>query len=580
MLAVVLIVLSIAQPTLITREYAAYSTRGGNALHLTEKKDASSKKGVGIDYAVRWSLAPSELLDLVIPRFHGGTSTELYDGKAVPQWRGQKLPLYWGQMPFTQSYEYMGLILILLALMGIVTGWRSSVEVKGLTITLGMSILLAFGRHFIGFYKLFFNYVPYFDKFRVPMMIVTLMFFLLILLAGFGIKYLEEKILKEKEYGLIYKILGLGFLILVFALIYKSMASFVTAQEMEQYQQSVLKALQDVRAEIATRGLVNAFLFMFLFAISVIFMIRNKLHMGMGIALILILQLFDVYPMAKRYMHEHAEYKDVKVMERSAFAKTQLEQTLLKDTDYYRVYPFGPLFQSNTWSYYFASIGGYDAAKLQTIQNIIENNLNVPIDGKVPINWNILQLLNVKYVFLPREYAVDDLEKIVSDPAKGVIAYRYKNWKKRLFPVRKVLRVQDEADILKALNRSDFSVDSIAYVTESFETAISYPDSFSFKIISYKPNEFEADVYSSSEAFVVVSEMWYPRWKAELDGNEIRIYKTDHAVRGIVIPKGKHRLKMYFDDSTFKRAVMFSWFGFIGMYLMIFAGLFFRFKKE
>ncbi|RMG35039.1 MAG: hypothetical protein D6732_09975 [Methanobacteriota archaeon] len=72
---------------------------------------------------------------------------------------------------------------------------------------------------------------------------------------------------------------------------------------------------------------------------------------------------------------------------------------------------------------------------------------------------------------------------------------------------------------------------------------------------------------------MVVSEMWYPRWKAELDGKSIHIYKVNHAVRGIFVPAGEHQLVMSFDKHTFNRAVMFSWLGLSGMYIMILIGL-------
>ncbi|MCK5075267.1 MAG: hypothetical protein KAR38_02775, partial [Calditrichia bacterium] len=112
--SVILTLISIAQPTYIMKEYAKHSTRGGNSINLKVAEKLADKKGVGIDYAVGWSLAPSELLDLVIPRFHGGSSMEIYDGKSVPRLeRGRKIPnVYWGQMPFTQSYEYFGIILV------------------------------------------------------------------------------------------------------------------------------------------------------------------------------------------------------------------------------------------------------------------------------------------------------------------------------------------------------------------------------------------------------------------------------------------------------------------------------------
>ncbi|MQY79464.1 MAG: hypothetical protein GH151_09765 [Bacteroidetes bacterium] len=111
-----------AQPLFVTHEYTPYSTRGGNAIELQESKlgQAEVKKsgGVTFEYATQWSVSLKELTTLISPRFLGGTSSEIYNGKSVPQFRGKQLPTYWGNMPFTQSSEYMGILVVILVFTG------------------------------------------------------------------------------------------------------------------------------------------------------------------------------------------------------------------------------------------------------------------------------------------------------------------------------------------------------------------------------------------------------------------------------------------------------------------------------
>ncbi|MCK5077825.1 MAG: PucC family protein, partial [Calditrichia bacterium] len=418
----------------------------------------ADKKGVGIDYAVGWSLAPSELLDLVIPRFHGGSSMEIYDGKAAPQVdRGRKIPnVYWGQMPFTQSYEYFGIILLFLALFGLIANWKKSAMAKALLVALILAVLLSFGKHFIVFYKIFFNYVPFFDKFRVPMMIVTLIFFIVLIGAGYGITSLSS-ILKTKDgKKLLYGVIGFTVFIFLISLIVYRGADFMSARDKSQGPNQTIEIYQKIRQEIAANGLVGTFIFFVSMVIVILLLIKEKIKKEVAFTIILLLQLIDLFPMDVRYFKVHGEFKDVKKLKQNALIPGKLENTLMQDKSRFRVLPFGRLQQSNDWSNYFESVGGYSPAKLQTIQNVIENNLYKSIDGRVPINWNVLDILNVKYVYLQQELNHPQLEYILNDKTKGVFVYRYTQAKPRVFPVGEIKTGLTQKQILHNLNSPKF----------------------------------------------------------------------------------------------------------------------------
>jgi len=113
-----------AQPLFLANEYLPYSKRGKTTINLDEQRQGitgtdNQSAGVKIEYAMQWSTHPSELLTWFVPRFYGGMSGEKYTGSAVPALKNRVIPGYWGYMPFTQSYEYMGVITLLLAVIGI-----------------------------------------------------------------------------------------------------------------------------------------------------------------------------------------------------------------------------------------------------------------------------------------------------------------------------------------------------------------------------------------------------------------------------------------------------------------------------
>lgn len=69
------------------------------------------------------------------------------------------------------------------------------------------------------------------------------------------------------------------------------------------------------------------------------------------------------------------------------------------------------------------------------------------------------------------------------------------------------------------------------------------------KIISYTPNKITIKISSNNQALLFLSDNYYPKWKAKINGKEAKILRADYAFRAVVVPKG---------DST----VVFTYSGF------------------
>ncbi|NUO83444.1 hypothetical protein HUU05_25505, partial [candidate division KSB1 bacterium] len=150
------------------REYTPFSIRGSASV-LAERQGPQDT-GVGFDYATQWSFAPGEMMTFVVPSFYG------FGGVT-----------YWGNMPFTDYPNYMGILVLALALVAMI----KRVPLSGFFgLAILFALLLSFGHHFAWFYKLFYNYFPYFNKFRVPVMILVLVQCLTAILAGMGLQAL------------------------------------------------------------------------------------------------------------------------------------------------------------------------------------------------------------------------------------------------------------------------------------------------------------------------------------------------------------------------------------------------------
>ena len=76
------------------------------------------------------------------------------------------------------------------------------------------------------------------------------------------------------------------------------------------------------------------------------------------------------------------------------------------------------------------------------------------------------------------------------------------------------------------------------------------------KLLSYKANRFSLEYEADSDAFLYVSDTYYPGWRAYVDGKETKIYRANLAFRAIEAPKGKHTV-------VFKYVPMSFYFGLV-----------------
>jgi hypothetical protein len=84
------------------------------------------------------------------------------------------------------------------------------------------------------------------------------------------------------------------------------------------------------------------------------------------------------------------------------------------------------------------------------------------------------------------------------------------------------------------------------------------------QIIEYHANRIKVKVDLDEPGLLVLSEIWYPGWKAidECGGTraEKKVYKTNYALRGVFLEKGEHTVEFIYDPESYKigKAVTFA----------------------
>jgi len=533
-------------------EYSTYSIRGGGT--------AGSTGGLSYDYATNWSWNPWETIVFLIPSFFG------FSSQHPTTWQGQPavLPLYWGSMPFHTSSVYVGIIPILLSLVALIYR-RNRVTIFFAILTV-IVFLISFGKHFPLVYDLLFTYLPFFNKFRAPSMILHLIPFTTAVLGAYGFVFLldtrdqaHQSSGQKLKKGLLYATGGLA-AVLILGLVFKSffyqtLAGSWFVKEGENYgeqTQQVIAALKPLRFDLLWKDYIK---FVLIFAASVaaiIAYLNKKIHAGaLGASLVAIL-LVDLVIIDTKFINP----KPSSTLEEN-FRPDATISYLKQQPGLFRVAPLpvgSSLFMDNTFAYHgIQSIGGYSPAKLKIYQTMLDSCIGKGPDPNFPLNMNIINMLNVKYIVVPFQLPDDRFQLVYVDQATKKLTYLNPFALPRAFFVKDAVVAHNQTEVFNALNSMSFNAKTTAVLEKALSQQITSPDSSSVEITEYKSRRITVKVFTSSPALLVLGEVYYPAgWKAYIDGTETEIHKTNYILRSLVVPAGSHEILFEFNPPLYE----------------------------
>lgn len=501
LLAAVLAGAMAAEPFWAVREYAAWSIRGGTA---GAAPGAPGTGGAGWDYATAWSFHPKEMISFLFPT-----------------WYGLEGVTYWGPMPFTQSTHYFGAVALALALFGLVRGTGRRRWIWG-----GISaavLLIGFGHYLPLLYGPLYYLVPFFNKFRVPSMIYSVLPLCLAWPIASGIDVIQSAAGRWAGSGRTEKgkgrggrrpssspaqrvLLSLGVLAVVWLLItivarasLPGSGTLLRANETGRYDPSVLATLEAERLRLLLRGVaqVCALLGLALLALWAAASGRWSRRLvvpGLGLALA-VLAVADVLLIDRRFYH---------VEPRPAASATiplpGAAQFLARQPGAFRILPAGDLFSSNAFTLDgLESIAGYHPAKLRAYQDLLDDN-RVMRPG-------VLKMLNVRYILSSQQIRLGDPVY-----AGDGYVYAYPDSLPRAWSVAAVESVPDRASMLRRLEDDAFDPEETALLYPENRTAATRFAPARVVLVERAPGRLGLKVEAGEGgSFVVVSEISYPR---------------------------------------------------------------------
>ncbi len=543
-----------------TYDFSKATMRNG-VLNLDSTNKATQSTGLPVDYAFQWSFQKSEVLSVLVPNIYGGVTggTELDKNSHVAklvlqngasdeqaEQLAQQMPAYWGDQPFTSGPVYFGAVICFLFLFGMIylkrtdKWWMLAVSV--------LAIMMSWGRFFPGFNNFLFDYLPMYNKFRVPtytLIIPQLLFPLL------GVITLHQLFFAETDKTFVWKklkISGYAMLgvFLVVAMLYSSF-TYESAKDdtlisgltqmtggNKDVANNFYNALKQDRQSLFGSDIMRSILFIALAFACIWLYIKDKLKASYAMLAVLLLSSIDVLAEGRRYLSDN-KFQTAEDQQAQSFTPSAVDQQILQDTSYYRVLNLtADVFNDAMTSYFHNSIGGYNPAKLAIYQDLITYQLSNKL------NINVLNMLNTKYV--------------INQGQQGPVVQINPGNLGGCWFAKQVAYVKDDAAAMRALDNNN-AADS-AIIEESEKSKVSFTPAFeSVAQIHLVKNDNDVITYTSqsnANQFAVFSEIYYDRgWKAYIDNKEAPIVRTDYVLRGLALPAGNHTIRFEFKPASY-----------------------------
>jgi hypothetical protein len=525
---------------------------GGAALMLLPAWEMAGHTGRGhlpYDEATRFSLPPRALVGLLAPGFYG---------------RGPAG--FWGLWDRVEV-GYAGVATLVLAVVGAACGLRfafcafrpspshDDVEpgdrfpIPFFAFLVPLAFVLAMGRY-TPLYRLLYRYVPAFDQVRVPARLILLADLGLAALAAYGFDRLQRSALRmlvPQSVSAVARWVGSSALAAGGILLAVGLPQARVVPPPDRVPQAVagvvigaaLSGLSGLLVLLARRWRWATWLLLLLLAGDLV---------GLGSTL-------------------EAEPNDPTL----GFRHEDVVQFLRRDPDLFRIEA-----AAGAWQPDAALVHGlYDAGGIYNPLGLAPYQAYLWAVGErgAPLH----NLLGVKYVLADKGEPPGDPSASLGTGQRLVPVYTanpqidvYLNTAAlpRAFLVFRSQVVPDHAAAWEAIHAPGFDPTQ-SVVLEQGEPLARDPgdEGYEISFLRYGLNEVELAVRAPARTggVLVLSDVYYPGWRAEVDGVPAEVLRADYVFRAVIVPPGEHRVRMIFAPWTWHVGLAVSTVTWVGL---------------
>ena len=95
-------------------------------------------------------------------------------------------------------------------------------------------------------------------------------------------------------------------------------------------------------------------------------------------------------------------------------------------------------------------------------------------------------------------------------------------------------------------------------------------DNSKAEILQYEPDKVAVRAYAEHPGLLVLTDIYYPGWKANIDGKPVSIYQANGLVRAVYLDVGEHVVEFIYSPESFQAGAIITIFSFIALLSLVF----------
>jgi len=499
-------------------EYIQYSPRGAGGPSL------------GWQYSTAFSLPPEELMSTILPQFNGIIES------------------YWGRNFFKLHTEYLGVIVVALA----VFGWTNRERRRllwAMTAIAGLFLLISLGGH-TPFYRLWYEVMPMMKKVRAPGMAFYLVALPVAVVAGLGTDQLMARQVGRRLFWTVFGVLGAVALLGAVGVLQPVAEALAKPQQAGTVSANA-GALQAGASRILVVLLVGGAL---AWAIN-----AGKLRAGLAAAALIVLVVGDMWSLDRSFFRFSAPASQL-------YASDDIIDYIQGSEGRFRVFnPLRVYDGSVLMSYRIQTALGYHGNEVRFYDDLWGGKNEWRNQGSQQL-WD---LMAVRFVLLPAVQDVPGFTRVLGpvQTASGQFGVLYQRDDPQ--PYVRVLpaaaKVPDNQVVTTVIDPR-FPYDQVALYSDTASVevpqldALPDPTDVTAELADWAPGKMSIDVEGEDErqTYLLVAETWFPDWHATVDGVPAEVLRGQGALLSVVLPPGAERVQLTFSSASYRKGILVS----------------------
>lgn len=479
----------------------------------------------GWEYATGFSMPPEEIVTTVLPQFNG------------------VLEHYWGRNFFKLHTEYLGLLVVVLAALGVGDRARGR-TIRALGVVAVLFLLIALGGH-TPFYRVWYELMPMMKKVRAPGMAFFLVALPVAAFAGLGADRLMRREVGTRALLAPLGVLGLLGLLAAAGALEGAGLALVGPERAPQVAANA--------GELRAGGL--RLLLVVVSGGAVLWAVANgALRGALAVAAVAIAVTADLWSID----HLFFQFREPAAQ---LFADDAIITRLRSERRPFRVLDVGVYQGSYLMAHDVQTMLGYHGNEVRFYDELMGGKNEWRNAGSP----NLHDLLAVRFLLLPEAQEVPGFRRVLgpvptTPGAMGVLLERdtvppylrvvpgaaklpedqvVPTVVDRRFPANRVVLLPDTASLAPA------PIESL----EGDSTAVRAT------LAEWAPGRMRVTLEGGEERplYLLIGETWYPDWHAEVDGRSAEVHRGDHALLTVVLPPGAREVRLHFASADYAR---------------------------